>query len=153
MRACSYPIVDLLPHKPPMVLLDRVLAWDDGALEAEVEIRLGIPFYRESFGVPAHIGIEYMAQACGAYVGLEAKTTSQPVRLGFLLGTRHYRATVAYFRDGERLSIHIQQILREMEIGVFDCRITAAGEELATARLNLYQPADAAAALIRKAQA
>lgn len=153
MRACSYPIVDLLPHKPPMVLLDRVRGWGDGELEAEIEIRPGLPFHRLGEGVPAHVGIEYMAQACGAYVGLEAKSAAQPVRLGFLLGTRHYRAQAAYFRDGERLFVHVRQILRETEIGVFDCRIARDGDERAIARLNLYQPLDAAAVLNRKAQA
>lgn len=152
MRTCPYPVVDLLPHEPPMVLLDRVLAWDDGELEAEIEIRAGIPFYRESRGVPAHAGIEYMAQACGAYVGLEAKAAGLPVRLGFLLGTRRYYADAPYFRDGERLAVHVRQILRETEIGVFDCRITSGGGERASARLNLYQPADAAAVLNRKTQ-
>lgn len=153
MRPCSYPIVELLPHKPPMVLLDRVRGWDDGELEAEIEIRPGLPFHRPGEGVPAHVGIEYMAQACGAYVGLEAKSAAQPVRIGFLLGTRAYHAQTAYFRDGERLSVQVRQVLRETEIGVFDCRIACSDDERATARLNLYQPLDAAAVLSRKAQA
>lgn len=152
MRACSDPIHDLLPHKPPMVLLDHVLGWDEDALDAEIKIRPGIPFYREGSGVPAHVGIEYMAQACGAYVGLEAKLALQPVRLGFLLGTRHYRATTAYFGDGERLAVHVQEILRETEIGVFDCRISVNGDERAAARLNLYQPTDLSRVLAKKAQ-
>src|SRR3546814_14108320 len=34
-----YAMADLLPHRPPMVLLDRVLGWDTGRLDAAVEIR------------------------------------------------------------------------------------------------------------------
>ena len=41
MTACPYPIADLLPHAAPMVLLDRVTAWDDDGLTASVTITSG----------------------------------------------------------------------------------------------------------------
>lgn len=146
MRDCPYAVAELLPHAPPMVLLDRVTGWDDGRLEATVEIRGDSPFYAPGYGVPAHVGIEYMAQACGAIAGLEAKHAGQPVRIGFLLGTRRYASAARWFRLGEILTVGITEVLRESVMGVFDCRITRDGRELASARLNVYQPDDAAPA-------
>jgi predicted hotdog family 3-hydroxylacyl-ACP dehydratase len=41
---------------------------------------------------------------------------------------------------GVRLVIDATEILRQDGMGVFDCRISRDGEELASAQLNLYQP-------------
>jgi predicted hotdog family 3-hydroxylacyl-ACP dehydratase len=142
MRPCPYPVVELLPHEPPMVLLDVVTGWQPGKLEAAVEILPVSPFFEPGRGVPAHVGIEYMAQACGAYAGLEAKQAGQPIRTGFLLGTRHYASSAAWFQAGERLVVGVSEVLRQGAMGVFDCRIETAGREVATARLNVYQPDD-----------
>jgi predicted hotdog family 3-hydroxylacyl-ACP dehydratase len=137
-RACPYPVVDLLPHKPPMVLIDEVRDWDQGRLEASVAIRPGIPFYDSAHGVPAHVGIEYMAQACGAYAGLEAVTAGQPVRIGLLLGTRRYLSAVSWFEPGQQLLVRILELFRDGSIGMFDCRIECEGRELASAQLSVY---------------
>jgi predicted hotdog family 3-hydroxylacyl-ACP dehydratase len=140
MRDCPYTIADLLPHAAPMVLLDRVIGWDDGRLEASVAIRPDSRFLEPGMGVPCHVGIEYMAQACGAYAGLQAKHAGKPVRVGFLLGTRQYVSKAAWFRLGETLTVCIAEVLRESAMGVFDCRISCDGSDVATARLNVYQP-------------
>jgi predicted hotdog family 3-hydroxylacyl-ACP dehydratase len=144
MRSCSYPIADLLPHAPPMVLLDAVESWDDDRAIARVTIGPGIPFHQAGRGVPAHVGIEYMAQACGAFAGLEALAAGEPVRIGYLLGTRAYRAALDWFADGTQLTVSAVQVFRDGTMGVFDCAITADGRELATAQLNVYQPAETA---------
>lgn len=147
MRPCPTPVAELLPHAPPMVLLDAVLGWEPGAATAAVTIRPGIPFFEDGRGVPAHVGIEYMAQTCGAYAGLEGLRLGQPVRLGFLLGTRRYRARLDWFRPGERLEIGVAEVFRDHSMGVFDCRILCGGREVAAAQLNVYQPEDAAVVL------
>jgi len=138
MRACPYPVADLLPHKPPMVLIDAVRGWDEGLLDASVTIRPGIPFHDPARGVPAYVGIEYMAQACGAYAGLEAVSAGQPVRIGLLLGTRRYAATVGWFEPDQELLVRIRELFRDGSIGMFDCRIECEGRELATAQLSVY---------------
>ena len=152
MRDCPYAMAELLPHGPPMVLIDRVIDWDQGRLDAEVEIRGDCILYESGQGVPCHAGIEFMAQACGAYAGLEAKQAGQPVRIGFLLGTRHYTSKVPWFRLGEVLTISVSEVLREDPMAVFLCRILHDGQDVASARLNLYQPEDVSAMLVGSRQ-
>ena len=144
MRPCPYSIVELLPHEPPMVLLDSVIGWQQGKLHAAVEIRPDSPFFHAGRGVPAHVGIEYMAQTCGAFAGLEAHRSGQPVRLGFLLGTRRYQALVPWLCVGWRLTVTADLVFREGQMGVFDCRIRHEGAEIATAQITVYQPDDPA---------
>jgi predicted hotdog family 3-hydroxylacyl-ACP dehydratase len=122
-----------------MVLLDSVIGWEKGRLDAAVAIRLGIPFFQSGKGVPAHVGIEYMAQACGAYAGLEALEAGEAVRIGFLLGTRRYRAAVDWFKDGTQLTVTVSETFRDGSMGVFDCNILIDVREVAAAQLNVYQ--------------
>ena len=56
-------------------------------------------------GVPAYVGLEWMAQACGAHVGALARDAGIPVRVGFLLGTREFTIHAPRFRLGERLIV------------------------------------------------
>jgi predicted hotdog family 3-hydroxylacyl-ACP dehydratase len=131
---------DLLPHGCGAMLLDRVTAKHAEGIVVAVSIGADAPFLVLGHGVPAHVGLEYMAQACGAFAGLEARAHGQPVRVGYLLGTRRYQATVAWFAEGESLEVMAHLVLPAAPMAVFDCRIEARGATLATAQLTVYQP-------------
>lgn len=140
MTASPLPIEDLLPHARPMLLLDDALACDASHGQAAVTIRPDFPFIGPE-GVPAHIGIELMAQTCGVWAGGEAVRRGGKARLGYLLGTRSYRAVRPFFRLGERLTVTATLVFRDAGMGVFDCRIDGdGGEVLAEAQLSVYQP-------------
>ncbi len=133
------PIETLLPHAPPMVLLDKVIAYEKTKITTALTPNAQSPFHAEK-GIPSYVGLEYMAQSCGVYAGLEALAHNQPPRLGFLLGTRNFHATQSHFTTGDTLHIHATEIFRQDGMGVFDCRIVCNNQEIATAQLNLYQP-------------
>ena len=82
-------IRQLLPHSGPMVLLDRVVVADDESMCAEVRIRSD-SFFCADGGVGAWVGLEYMAQTIGAYAGYTAWLRGEPIKIGYLLGTRCY---------------------------------------------------------------
>lgn len=145
---CPWPMDKLLPHSPPMLLLDEAVAYSPTEIVAEVTIRPDHPLARPE-GVAAHVGIELMAQACGAHVGALAQEIGAPVRVGFLLGTRNYRAEVDWFRFGDRLRILARSIFMEDGMGVYDCRIERDGVGLAEAQLTLFQPDDVGAVLAK----
>ena len=140
------PVAELLPHGGAAVLLDDVIEVNDTSLSAGVTIGPDSAFHQGS-GVPTHVGIEYMAQACGAFSGALALDAGAAPRVGFLLGTRRYHATRAWFADGERLVVAVDLVYRDDEVGVFDCRIDSGGEILATARLTVAEPRDVTALL------
>ena len=72
-------IRSLVPHSGTMVLLDRVISADENTLCAEVVIRPDSLFYADG-GVGAWVGIEYMAQAIGAYAGYRARLRGEFIR-------------------------------------------------------------------------
>ena len=143
MAGISFPIAQVLPHARPMILLDEVIDWSPEHLTAEIKIHPAQPFFG-SDGIPAHVAVEYMAQACAAFVGVEALKLGRTPRVGLLLGTRNFSACQKWFRDGDRLRVTTEVVYRENEMGVFDCRVanTANDDTLASARLTVYQPSE-----------
>ena len=131
----AWAMTDLLPHRPPMVLVDRLLSFDEDNAHVQVEIRPDHPFLRP-LGVAAH-------------VGALARQAGTDVRLGFLLGTRSYVAHLSWFPPGAVLEVLVHRVFNDDGMGVYDCRILLAGAEAAAAQLSLYQPPDQETALAR----
>jgi predicted hotdog family 3-hydroxylacyl-ACP dehydratase len=144
---CPYPIEALLPHARPMILIDRVLDFDPKFIEAELTVHPEMPFFEPDKGVAAHVSLEWMAQACAAYVGLEALQANQTVRIGFLLGTRNFASKIPWFAAGETLRVRADLVFRDGETGVFDCAIYRDALETVRAQLTLHQPMDIHAVL------
>jgi predicted hotdog family 3-hydroxylacyl-ACP dehydratase len=136
-----WSVADLLPHAGPAVLLDDIVAHTETGLSTSVTIGPRSPFHQAN-GVPAHVGIEYMAQTCGAFSGAMARLAGEQPRVGFLLGTRRYQSTRGWFADGERLVVSSELVYRDTEIGVFDCLIRSGDEVVAKAQLIVSEPRD-----------
>lgn len=135
---------EILPHKLPMVLIDRVVSYDLEQLEliAEVDINPEVMFFDNELNqVPTYVGMEYMAQTIGALSGVYAKLKNNPIKLGFVIGASNYECFVPGFKNGECLTIKIAQLFFNSELGAFDCAIIRDGKTLAAAQLNVYQPA------------
>ena len=150
MKPCPYPVEQLLPQAHPMILIDEIVGCEENRLWAAVAVRPGGPFFQEGCGIAAHIAIEWMAQTCAALIGLEALDAGRELRLGLLLGTRNFKATVPWFRVGERLIVTASLAYRDQQMGVFDCTVARAGEVVTTAQLTTYQPENIAALMERR---
>src|SRR5262245_66246740 len=123
-----------------MILLDEVTGIGEGTLTAALTIRPGVPFFETGRGVAAHVAIEWMAQTCGAYVGVAALDAGEPIRLGLLLGTRNFEATVPWFLEGERLNVTGTLAYMDSEMAGCDGGVRRPHSEdgLAQARLEIY---------------
>ena len=139
MSACRYAIAELLPHRPPMILLDRVDNFAADALTASVAITPSSLFCADG-SVPSHIALEYMAQACAAHAGIVAREKGEPVGIGFVLGTRDFVSMVAGFAIGDRLDIIVTLVFNQARMGAYDCQIVIDDRLVAKARLTVYQP-------------
>ena len=137
------PIAELLPHAGEMVLLDAVIEAGDERIACLRTVR-SEGLFEDAGGLPAWAGVELMAQAVAAWAGWQARQARQPVRLGFLLGTRHYRCDVDGFPPGTELRVEAARRFHDDSgMAVFACRIDSAigGAE---ASLNVFSPPDAA---------
>lgn len=139
----NYTIEQILPHRGRAILVHEVISYDDTSAVVAVNIGAETAFFQVGEGVPAHVGLEYMAQACGTYAGLMSLDRGEPVRLGFLLGTRDYKCAKPWYRIGERLIVSAEQLFQTDDgMGSFFCKIMCGDIELASAHLNVFQPND-----------
>ncbi|OGB23124.1 MAG: 3-hydroxylacyl-ACP dehydratase [Burkholderiales bacterium RIFCSPLOWO2_02_FULL_57_36] len=137
-------IRSLVPHAGPMVLLDRVISVDPDNLCAEVAIRSDSVFSGPD-GVGGWVGIEYMAQAIAAHAGYAAWLRDEPIKIGFLLGSRRYECKRSTFALNSVLHIHVHRVLQtENGLASFECRIDDREQQaLAIATITVFEPADA----------
>jgi predicted hotdog family 3-hydroxylacyl-ACP dehydratase len=138
LRECPHSIEALLIHRPPMLLVDKVIGYNESEVVVCITIT-GSSRFLTSDGVPGHVGIEYMAQACGAYAGAMALDAGAPVKVGLLLGTRLCRVWVPWFRIGDRLLVSASIVFHDEQLAAFDCKIEIGGRLVADAQLKVYQ--------------
>ena len=133
-------ISELLPHKGPAVLIDRILTNSPDSITVSARIARDHPFFVEGHGVPAWVGIEMMAQAIAAHAGLEGRREHREPRSGMLLGTRRYKTTTPWFAENSEL-----EILAEREFGqnsglaACNCKVFGNGATLATATIIIVE--------------
>jgi len=136
----DYALGDLLPHAGGMMLLNKIVSFDEQSMVTEVIVN-GNGLFGDDKSVPALVGIEYMAQTVSAHSGMMDKLAQRQSYLGYLLGTRLYTSNVGSFLTGTVLTVSVKIVLQEQQqgLGVFDCKITGPGV-LVEAKLNVYQP-------------
>ena len=140
------PLEELLPHRPPMVLIDAVESFDAEAkcLTARVTIGENQLFFTGD-GVPNWVAIEYMAQTAAALVGYYDKHVApgQPARPGLLLGTRKLDLKLERFEAGKTYHVVAENAFSDSDAASFVCHIEDdTGATVATANLNAYRPPD-----------
>lgn len=139
----SWPIAELIPHAGAMILLDTVLEHGPEHVRCGLRVPACGLFHDADGQLPAWAGVELMAQAIAAWAGCQAKASGEPVRLGFLLGTRQYACNVAAFAPGSELVVEARREFSDATgMGVFACRIEGQCV-LAEARLTVFSPLDA----------
>lgn len=124
-------VSELVPHSGDMMLLDELVSYDEESLVAAVTIKDSAPFFRTTgdpltggvAGVPAWVGLEYMAQAIAAWSGMKGRDEGRPPKPGFLIGTRRYVSNQAVFPLHCLLSIEVKLRDKHDNLGVFDCEI------------------------------
>ena len=134
----------LVPHAGPMVLIDRAISADEENLCAEVRIRPESLFCVNG-AVGSWVGIEYMAQAIGAWAGYTARLRGEPVKPGFLLGTRRYECVRPCFLIGTLLRIYVRRLLQEANgLASFECRIEDERGVVARGNLSVFRSSEPA---------
>ncbi len=137
----EYKVEELVPHSGRMRLIDEIVDHGEDWLHAEVRITEESMFV-EAQGVPAWIGLEYLAQTVAAFAGLQERMEGEEPKLGFLVGTRKYVCSKGYFKIGRVLSLKVEKEMEtEAGLSVFKCGLH--GQEVeASAILNVFQPED-----------
>lgn len=142
MKEIVYPAMEeLLPHRPPMILIDRLVETDGRETICEVTPRLH-DLFATDLEVPLYVGIEYMAQTVAAHGGYQSYQAGEPISVGLLMGTRRLECYCRGFEFGQTLRIHVAHIWGKAELMRFRCWILKAStsELCQQAELNVFKP-------------
>ncbi|MTI11022.1 ApeP family dehydratase [Curvivirga aplysinae] len=139
LKSCHYSTNDLLAHEAPMILVDKVVGYNETSIKSVVCINEKAPFlYGDA--VPAYIAVEYMAQTIACHKGVLALDLGEDVKIGFLLGTRKLTLSESDFLLGDILEIEASVLYNDGEMAAFECIIMREGVKVSNATLNVYQP-------------
>lgn len=142
-----FPVSDLLPQSGSMILIDAVKLIDNHSITTRLSVRDDGLFSLPDQTVPAWVGIEYMAQTIAAFSGYHCLLRGEPIRLGLLLGTRHFECRHSNYPCKTELCVHATRIIESAnDMCVFDSTIEIANAESidpvfsASAKINLLLP-------------
>ena len=133
-------IMKILPHRYPMLLIDRVISY---TLEPEItltaikNVTINEPFFQGHFPgnpvMPGVLVIEAMAQACGimAHIALAAEDIGNIYYLVKIDKAKFNRMVV----PGDQLLIEVKQIRIMRGMGKYEARVTVNGKRTASCEL------------------
>ena len=131
------PIASVLPHEPPMVLLDEITELSESHIVATLRIGPTSLFLRNN-KIRSIVSLEYMAQAVAAYAGLQRQKAGEAPRIGYIIGVPSMELLVDNFEIGDRLEVHANHVWGDGDLGRFDCVIERSQKEVARASLSVY---------------
>lgn len=137
-------VAPLLPHSGEMVLLDVIKDFGENFLIAETTIKADNILIQNG-KLSTFSGIEIMAQGVAAWAGCMAVQANEPVRLGYLLGTRKLHIHQDEIAIGSHLQIKIKMSIQDATgFGVFDCQMIDIDSQqvILEGALNVFSPKD-----------
>ena len=139
--AGEFPAIEeLIPHRGPVVLLDRILRHDSTSTDAQVSVADQRWLKRDDGSVASWLAVEYMAQCVAAHEGLIALEEGRPPPSGFLVGVTGLRLEAFEFASDARLRVSSRRVRGRPALGALShqCRLALEdfGEENSGANPN-----------------
>lgn len=134
------PAAEFVIHREPMLLLDTLIESTDEGSVCEWRVNADDHFVVSEHGVPAYVGVEFMAQCVAVHAGARARITGLGPPLGFLLGARHFKAFVGHFEIGNVYRAACLELMRDDNgMGSYECTILHGDKTVAEARLAVLE--------------
>lgn len=123
----------LVPHSGGMILIDRVVSWDERSLRASCQSHLSVenPLRRDGRLSVVH-ALEYGAQAMAVHGGLLAERSGESIAGGYLAGVRNLR----FFRsrlDDLSGELDVEVDMQHVQEGslIYTFRVSSSGQSVA----------------------
>jgi 3-hydroxyacyl-[acyl-carrier-protein] dehydratase len=132
-------IRNLLPHRYPFLLVDRVVEFNAGqSLVAIKNVSINEPFFQGHFPekpvMPGVLILEALAQATGLLAFKTGDEQREPGTLYYLVGMDRARFKRPV-EPGDQLRLSVEVIKIKRGIWVFDCKASVDGKTVATAEI------------------
>ncbi|MBL9099330.1 MAG: hypothetical protein JNL82_00145 [Myxococcales bacterium] len=124
---------DIIPHRPPMLLIDTFNYCRDHEVSCSVTVRDDALLVVDG-KVPALVALEYFAQTVASLYGYMRRHQTGGFEMGMLLGSREITLETDYFHVGDVLHITGVEAFSAPPISQFRCELRRAGDPAVLAR-------------------
>jgi predicted hotdog family 3-hydroxylacyl-ACP dehydratase len=139
MKPKDFDILDLLPQRPPFIMVDRLTCYDPVTTKTAFKVKRDNLFCRD--GIMEESGlIENIAQTCAARMGYKEKTEPQRdgvIKIGFIGMIK----TMHIFRNphvGEELETTVEIREDVFNATLVETKVESGRETLATCEMKIY---------------
>ena len=135
-----FDILDLLPQRPPFVMVDRLIYYDPIVARSEFTLRPDNIFCTADGHVEEAVLVEIIAQTCAARMGYREKTEPQRdgvVKIGFIGMIRPLHILRAP-RIGETLTTTVEVKEDVFSTTLVETRVESGDETIATCSMKIY---------------
>lgn len=132
------PAEQLLPHRPPMLLIDNLLQRDKDTAVASAVLTQDNIFFSKECGLLNEYFIELVAQTMAAANGFDALLDNSPVKDGFIVGIENF----SFQQEPKEQDTFRVVAVKDMEFGqmqVIDGEVFANSTCIASVRLKLWE--------------
>jgi predicted hotdog family 3-hydroxylacyl-ACP dehydratase len=134
-RIEEIPVLELLPQRPPFVMIDRLIYFDRIVTKTELLVRNDNLFF-EHQRLAASGLIENIAQTCAARMGYINRLSNESVKLGFIGAIRNL-TILRTPREGELLTTTIEVKEEVFQMTLVDAVVRSGEEVLVTAEMKI----------------
>jgi len=133
-------IEELVPHRPPMLLVDRLVESDGNRCVSETQTGPEWPLTKDN-AASSIVLVEVVAQTAAALMGLEARTGAGtgPGDAGFLVGVRSARWSSPFVPTGAFLTTSVERIAFREGYSIFKGAVLSDAGVTAEVRLQAMQ--------------
>ena len=129
-------ILDLIPQRAPIVMVDEFLGIEDNVSRSRLTVREDNIFV--DGGTLSECGlIEHIAQSAAARVGYIFKSKGEAIPIGYI-GSVNDFAISAHPKTGDVVSTTIEIIQEVLSITLIQARCTVGDKEIATCRMKIF---------------
>jgi predicted hotdog family 3-hydroxylacyl-ACP dehydratase len=129
----------LIPHSGAMILLNKVLKWDDNHISCLADSHRGgnNPLRNENI-LSSVCGVEYAAQAMAVHGALSRRDSMPEKYHGYLVSIKDLQLSVARLDDIETdLTINAEMLMRDNEFLIYQFSILSESRILLSGRATI----------------
>ena len=138
-------LVNLLPHKGRMFLLDRAVDvdFDEYSIKTQVDVTEQSMFYDETLGgIPSYVTFEYMAQSISALSGIDNRRRGLPPKVGVILSVSDFKTAVPVLKAGTTVTVlDVQQDIVD-KVFSFSCTAYIGDTSVSSGKLTVMEVDD-----------
>lgn len=129
------PIKELIPQRPPFVMIDKMLSFDKNVTETQLEIRADNIFCKDG-RLMAEGLMENIAQTCAARIGYVNLSKNEAVKIGVIGSVNNYEV-FRLPKVGEVIITSVEVIEELLQITLVNAVVKCGDETLAQATMKI----------------